>query len=897
MKKTVKILTLLMALVMMLQVTPYVAIGAFAEDANGGEGTVQPDTDVTAPVLDGLTVTAVEWRDASQAVSLAPLTDGMTVDRNYLLVRLTLNDIPDTATAKVDGVEVQTKIVRKQVLVYVELINGYHRFDFTCTGAKGTVEKSFSLNVAGTDTAYPEIGADTASAILLGGTNEMVITGKNLDSVGEILVKISMTPSIKVTSIDIAKGFIGSYSWYRGELLLNLEIYDESKISGDTLATVRFTTPVATTPDTELSWNVDNIVVKPAEGESIGTTEHFHGTVSKPEAEIPVTGGYTVESTDPIAVGKVGQTLVVKDAEGNPAVGVPVYGIIDGEEVLLGVTDENGEITTDAFTGKGSYEIFVRDENGVSSFPEDIYCYDSVGSEDGAPYGIHFNGAVPGGKSFLWMSHIGFSADTAVVRISSSADMAEAVFYTGESEIYFYHTSQSANRVNTVTATDLAPGVYYYQVGDGNVWSEVKAFTVKATDSAVSFALTPNTDANALALVAGAMVGSGVDYSFAIQTKSMIHDLTDYNALSNALNVYDSFGDLDVIHGQIRTEEIGANIMNAKAAYTNYVYGNVFVAVINYTEDADTLAGYLDDMVWDAKRVDYAWRVLVLNRSADTTDTATADANASGLAPKYVERAGVDLVISGDNSLYARTDALYDGKVAKINGTHYLFCGVANSEAEGFAGDYAVTATEYNALYVSVTADAHGMAVTVYNTLEDGTVEILDSFTKTRETCSDADHLYRFGVNTKYLICDYCGSKAVLGEYTGLMALNDRFMYAEQNGLGYGWRNVNGQLYFFHPQTFFAVNGEQKIDGNTFVFENYVLVKGAWIYRDYGKKLLWGNAYLTASWYTEDDKTYYLLPSGICAVGTVDISHVDENGNTVTETYVFDEEGVLIGKA
>jgi glucan-binding YG repeat protein len=129
------------------------------------------------------------------------------------------------------------------------------------------------------------------------------------------------------------------------------------------------------------------------------------------------------------------------------------------------------------------------------------------------------------------------------------------------------------------------------------------------------------------------------------------------------------------------------------------------------------------------------------------------------------------------------------------------------------------------------------------------------------------------------------------------MALNDRFMYAEQNGLGYGWRNVNGQLYFFHPQTFFAVNGAQKIDGNTFVFENYVLVKGVWIYRDYGKKLLWGNAYLTASWYTEDDKTYYLLPSGICAVGTVDISHVDENGNTVTETYVFDEEGVLIGKA
>ena len=895
MKKTLKILTLLLAFVMMLQTASLLSFAS--SDAQEVPPSEQTAEDQNTQNTASLAMTECLWKDASKTTAMNSLVDGLTIDANYLMIRAKFSETLTAAEVLVDGVAINNcQIISSYVLIYVELLNGVHTLTLNVSNENGSASKSVAFTIAGTDTSYPEVKAENASALILGGTNEMVITGKNLDSVGEIVVKISMTPTIKVTSIDIAKGFIGSYSWYRGELLLNLEIYDESKISGDTLATVRFTTPVATTPDTELSWSVDNIVVKPEEGESIGNSEHFHGTVTQPEAELPVVGGYTVESTDPIAIGKVGQTLVVKDAEGNPAAGVPVYGIIDDEEVLLGVTDENGEIVTDAFTGKGSYEIYVRDENGVSSFPEDIYCYDSVGTEDGAPYGIHFNGAVPGGKSFIWMSHIGFTTETAVVRISSSADMANAMFYTGESEIYFYHTSQSANRVNTVTATDLAPGVYYYQVGDGNVWSEVKAFTVKATESAVSFALTPNTDADALALVAGAMANSGVDYTFAIQTKSMIGDLTDYNALSNALNVYDGFGDLDVIHGEARTEEIGANIMNGKA-YATYAYGNVFVAVINYTEDEDTLAGYLDDMVWDAKRVDYAWRILVLNRSADTTDTATADANASALAPTYVQRAGMDLVISGDNSLYARTDSLYDGKIAKINGTNYLFCGVANTETEGFAGSYAVTATEYNALYVSVTVDAHGMAVTVYNTLEDGSVEILDTFTKTRETCSDTDHLYRFGVNTKYLICDYCGEKAVLGEYTGIMALNERLMYAERDGLGYGWRNVNGKVYYFHPQTFFAVNGEQKIDGGIFVFENYELVKGVWIYRDYGKKLLWGNAYLTSSWYTEDGKTYYLQANGVCAVGTVEISHVDENGNTVTETYVFDDDGVLIGKA
>ena len=137
MKKTLKLLTLLLALVMMLQMVPLSALSVTAEEAGETEQ-ITPTQDTVS-----LTVNSMEWRDATKAVVLTPLTDGMTVDCNYILVRLTLNAIPETATVQVDGVDLTTKIVRKQVLVYVELINGAHRFDFTLTRGSETLTHSF----------------------------------------------------------------------------------------------------------------------------------------------------------------------------------------------------------------------------------------------------------------------------------------------------------------------------------------------------------------------------------------------------------------------------------------------------------------------------------------------------------------------------------------------------------------------------------------------------------------------------------------------------------------------------------------------------------------------------------------------------------------------------------
>ena len=868
MKKNVKFLTLLLALVMMLQTAPLAAMSVSAAEADGEqEGTQMiENTD--------LAVVSKEWRNADVPSNLTPLTDGMTLDCNYVLVRLTLNDTVNTAEAKVDGVDVATKLYRKQVMVYVELMNGVHSFEFTING---TLTHSFTVNVEGTDPACPQLKVEGGSAIVLGETNQMVITGQNLESVGDILVKISMTPSMKVTSVDIAKGLIGTYSWYRGDLRLNLSVYDASKLEGNVLATVSFKTPVGMTPDTELSWTVDSMEVTPAEGETLGSTDTFLGTTSQPETQLTPSGGYTVEMENEFIVGNTEQTIVVKDPAGNPAAGVPVYGIVDGENVLLGVTDEEGKITTDFFDGKGTFDIFVQDEEGVSSFVESVYSYEAVGSADGTPYGIMMN-SISGGKVFTWMSNLAATSATPVVLLSANADMTDAVTYTGTSEVQYYHTSEAANRYNTVTVTDLQPGVYYYRVGDGTVFSAPMAFTVKTASDDSYFAVTSTASPADLALVAGAMNASGLAYDFAVQTESIMSD-DSYEAYLAAMETYAGFGAMDLIHAHVRKD---GGAYNNDACYAGYAYGNVFVAVVNYTEDKAELNTALSEMVWDANSENYDWRVLVINRSPNAADADAADAMAAELVPVMAQQATVDLVVWGDGASYERTEALFDGEVAEFNGVTYLMNGAD---------------PDYNAMYVSVATGDAGMTVTVYNVSEDGTAEVVDSFNKVHTTCPNDDHYMRFGVGSGYLYCDRCSHKEKLGEYEGTIAWNDKLLYLHTNGFGGGWREHNGRTYFFDTSTFLAVDGRVKIGSYYYVFEDHVLVEGAIVSFGDNKKLAWGGKYLADTWHTQGGKTYYLLSNGYMAVGTVDITMYDENGEPYVQTFIFDEDGALIGPA
>jgi hypothetical protein len=184
---------------------------------------------------------------------------------------------------------------------------------------------------------------------------------------------------------------------------------------------------------------------------------------------------------------------------------------------------------------------------------------------------------------------------------------------------------------------------------------------------------------------------------------------------------------------------------------------------------------------------------------------------------------------------------------------------------------------------------------TAYDVREDGSVQIVDEFVKTRYICRDDEHVYRYGVSDEYIYCDHCGFKTTVGRnFSGILILEDYYMFYEDGGFSTGWKHNGRDVYYFSPYVYMGVDGTQLIDGHVYVFENYVLVEGAWFEEDGVNKLMWAGEVLTNTWHTQRGNTYYFFEDGSCATGTVEITFTDENGDTVTGTYLFGYDGVLI---
>jgi glucan-binding YG repeat protein len=303
-------------------------------------------------------------------------------------------------------------------------------------------------------------------------------------------------------------------------------------------------------------------------------------------------------------------------------------------------------------------------------------------------------------------------------------------------------------------------------------------------------------------------------------------------------------------------------------------------------------------MSMDAKTSGTKWQILSIRESTFTTDAEQVNKILESLLPSAAEKAGIDLVLSAAECNYARTDAVRKGQATEKNGVIYMICGsAAEKNAVENAEGFAVTSDSYNALYVSVSATADALSVRTYNVLADGTVEEIDSISRTHFVCGEGTHIYRYGQDPNGdLICEYCDHTRSLDNYVGILAMSDFYMYYVGGGFYRGWVTYGGSTYFFDRSMFVAVDGVQVIDGNTFVFKDFVLVEGAWIEEDGVRKLLWGKDTLKNTWHEQAGVTYYFLEDGAMATGSVEIESVNENGETVVEVYLFDENGALIGK-
>ena len=111
------------------------------------------------------------------------------------------------------------------------------------------------------------------------------------------------------------------------------------------------------------------------------------------------------------------------------------------------------------------------------------------------------------------------------------------------------------------------------------------------------------------------------------------------------------------------------------------------------------------------------------------------------------------------------------GEIDRENGAVYYICGSTGEKSyeivDNDSFNFAVLNGDYNAIYLTVTANDTTFDVTTHEYTADGQDIIIDSYTMTKDiTCTDDGHDYTYADG--WLTCSVCGYTAPVGTYTGL---------------------------------------------------------------------------------------------------------------------------------
>lgn len=898
MKKHSKLLALCLACIMMMQVVPITASG---DTATAGEyapsqsvnrnttGEETLDASTTVKAASGI-IEEILWKPLNDTSVGVQMADGCEITENVIHLTVKLRQAAKSVTVVVDGMTL-TGLPEDTTASYeVELLNGLHNILITINDGDRIYTERMNFSVKG-GAGYPQVSLAIPQQLCLGETKTISLAAEHIEDMESIQMQMHMSKKLKVKNVQLADGVVGGYVWFGGNLRFDLRIVDPSVITGNALVTLELYAPIQIGP-TEAPWTAASVAVVYKEASSFGKTENFIGSVNVADAMTSIPAQYTVSGWNYAVTGSR-YAVFIEDAAGNPAANVSIYEIIGQQTELLGVTDTDGKFVA-TFTEKGVHELYAVDGEDRSSAIYSVKAYEAVGEQDGTPYMIQYAGFVTGGKSITWMSNYNAAGSAAQVRLATREDMKGAVVIRGVSNYMLYESSLSINRVNEVILGNLdANTTFYYQVGDGKVWSEVASFQPKTASAEINIALLGDLRGDAtenLDLVAQAIRASGVNYDFAIRTGAVFRDTLDYDSYAVLASPL-FLGGMDIIHTATGNEFDNAicnRVFSTKQKVQHYVYGDVYVAVINSVADANELDSMLKAIAIEAKNNGSKWQILSIGDAQTILDES---------ARRQIEIAGIDLVISGTDCNYFRTESIRCGEVTEKNGVTYMSCGsmivkepIENPES------YVASSDSYNALYVSLTVTADQLTAHVYNVLPDGSTVEIDTLVKTHFVCAEGDHVYRIDQNQNdLLVCEVCDHTRSMAGYVGFIGISRFYMFYDNGTFTKGWINHNGRLYYVDESVGVARDGEITVNGHTFLLKNYILVEGAWVEENGTRKLLWGSDYLMNTWHTQAGVTYYFLADGTMATGVVEITSVDEQGVSVVETYVFDENGALIG--
>ena len=574
----------------------------------------------------------------------------------------------------------------------------------------------------------------------------------------------------------------------------------QSVAEGDYVSELGYLTikiPADAAQDSKLKYTVTQGTYTIADG----TEYTFSGT----EQEVALTAGYQL-SCEQVVAG-MATALTVTDAEGKPVSRANIYQVNkdSNEATKLGKTNMKGKLAY-TFGAEGEYTFYAEKANSGRSWNQRVIVCERTAENEGKPFGIMTNGvSKPNAKSITWLTQIDGSAAVAQVKYSTSADLSNAVTVKGTSVLQTFVQSShgDALRSNKVSLAGLTPGAtYYYQVGDGNIWSDTQSFKMPAAgaESTNFFILgdIQSSDTANLSHVLKDLASDKTVYDFAIQTGDAIDNVTEYvknwRPFLNAVNS-NTLGGVDMIHVMGNHEYYGdldGEISNAiydlpvstQNSWYKMEYGKVCVVAINNgTKLAETLADIAENLTTDC-----IWKVLVAHEPIYGTESVSATPEIIS----SIEKAGFDFVFGGDDHAYARTYPMIGGIAQDENsrgGVVYYVCGDLSGKSNEFHNrdEYikAIPHNDYTGMYLTVQATEE--TFTVKAVKYDGTE--LDSYTETRTDCELGNHKVdassKYDMSTGTITCVTCGTALQpTGEYafSGLLSTTDGKQVILANG-------------------------------------------------------------------------------------------------------------------
>ena len=776
--------------------------------------------DVDAPVVDSITVNGKE------------LENGAVLQDAKLNITAMFHDVQNKYTSGID---------KDTIRMYIDDINvvGNDRYEYAAQ-PDGTMNYLYNLELENgehtvTVSLRDEFGNETtetrtftvkkaapATTVQVKPLEQTAIIGKTVDlqllasdaSVTQataILTRSNLFPDYEVLFAD---GYEGTYSYSKLSKKLTLNVTrkaDAQPVAGDNgclMATVRVSVPTNLTESTLFSYTV--------KGGSFLTDSGAYATYYQPEATLPVGAEYTI-SSHPIIVSESGTgTLTVVNSKGEPAVGVGIYMATDNS--LVGTTDEKGQLTTDAF-GKaaGTYTVYAKDEAGLLSFQYNVGVYDVA--EKTLPYNVRFNAPKNEAteKNISWISNPAVEGQQSIrYAVSGTENWVTAEADT--TQMNFTQGGYITANFNNILLTGLSAGTTYdYQVGCGDLWTDKATFATSdgEKDHADFFVLGDIQAEDLTNITAIRDTLKDRHWNFGLQTGDAVDNpyaykgWDDYTGLFNgetmgSTNMVQVLGNHELQGEALESKTMfGLDASYGGSCYSR-TYGNVYLAVINYTGNAAQLRSALEWLKTDIQSSNADWKILTMHQPPYYTNEAGGNAEINALVPKVVDELGIDVVFSGHDHSFARTNLLRGDEIDEDNGTVYYICGSSGEKSYNISTQdrfdyekiFAQATTDFSAIYLTAHADRDSLTINVYDIAKSAPIDTITL----KSDCAKFGHKCQLDTTTKKAVCTVCGrtDETLTGD---IMDAEGNAYYMLGSVLQTGWVTVGEEIRYYNPET------------------------------------------------------------------------------------------------